>query len=592
MQMMDISKHRKKTAKIVEKLGNRAVDLQGTSKKHFSRYLTRRTGRIGGIKRFAFGWLLLVVLLTVGTLGSLRQVRVASQAPKAVAGGVYTEGLIGTVNNLNPMFSSGMVDDSVGRMVFNGLMRYDEEGNLVPDLATQLQVDESKKIYTLTLKDDVLWHDDQPFDAEDVTFTFATIQNPATRSTAFASWQGIKVSAVDARTVRFELPAPFAPFPGALTASILPSHLLKDIPAEKIRTAAFNNGPVGTGPFVFKALRKDQAKQQQVEFARNPRYFRGEPQLDRFIMRLYEDDEALASALEAREITAAVDLKPDTAATLASDKSIRLVDIPLNSGVFAFMKNTSPLLADANVRSAMALGIDREKAVLELFDARYTPLKSPLLPSQIGYDPQYNQVTNLTEAQRLLDAAGWVKQANGMRAKDGAPLQLNLITVNSAQYSALAGELQRQWAAIGVDVKSQLLTLEQLQQNGLAAHSYDILLYGISIGYDPDVYAYWHSSQARSSGLNFSEWKSTRADVSLEVARTRLEKILREARYKTFLDEWKKSSPAVALYQPRVTYVHHQNAQGIIPVAANNASARLTNVEDWTVGIAPTQQTP
>src|SRR5690606_19545154 len=147
---------------------------------------------------------------------------------------------------------------------------------------------------------------------------------------------------------------------------------------------------------------------------------------------------------------------------------------------------------------------------------------------------------------------------------------------NSAHYSALAGMLQKQWAAVGVNVKSQLLTLEQLQQNGLTAHAYDILLYGISMGYDPDVYAYWHSSQARSGGLNFSEWKSSRADSSLEVARTRLEPVLREARYKTFLDEWKKSTPAVALYQPRVSYAYHQNVQGFRLTPSNNASSRLT----------------
>jgi len=592
MHMMDISKHRKRTAKIVEKLGSRAIDLQGSSTKHVKRYLTRRAGRFDGVKRFVFGWLLLVLFLTLGTVSSLQQARLASRAPMPVAGGVYTEGMVGGVNNLNPLFSSGMVDDSASRMVFNGLMRYNEEGNLVPDLATELKVDESKKIYTVNLRDDVVWHDEQPFTAEDVTFTFSTIQNTATRSTSYASWQGIKVSTLDKYSVRFELPAPFAPFPDALTTAILPGHLLKELPPEQIRTSPFNTSPVGTGPFVFKTLRSEPGKQQQIEFTSNPRYFRGEPKIERFIMRLYEDDEALARAMGSREITAAVDLKLDTAEEISTDKSIRQVDIPLNSGVFAFMKTTSPILADVNIRNALSQSINRETAVLGLFNARYTPLKSPLLPSQIGYDSRYNQLTNVAGAEGLLDAAGWVKQANGMRAKDGAPLKLNLITVNSAQYSALAGELQKQWAAVGVDVQPQLLSLEQLQQNGLAAHSYDILLYGISVGYDPDVYAYWHSSQARSSGLNFSEWKSTRADTSLEVARTRLEKILREARYKTFLDEWNKSSPAVALYQPRVTYVYHQNAHGIKPVAANNASARLTNVEDWTVGIAPTQQTP
>ena len=589
--MTKFKNHKEKTTILVKKLGSKAVKLQASSSKHIGKYVTRRASRIGDVRRFVASWLLLVLLLIIGTFAGLMQVRSGSAQSTPVAGGIYTEGMVGEVNNLNPLFSNGMVDDSIGRLLFNGLYRHDEDGKLVPDMAVDYKIDESKKIYTVKLRDDVRWHDSQPLTAEDVVYTIGIIQNPETRSTSFASWQGVKVSQVDKLTVKFELPAPFAPFPGALTVPILPSHLLKEIPANKIRTTSFNTNPVGTGPFIFKALRSESLKQRKVEFTANKSYFRGSPKLDGFVIHLYPEDESLAGALKAREITAAVDLKSETAASFRSDKSIRFTDIPLNSGVFAFYKNTSPILTDEKVRRALTLSVNRE-TVLSLFDSRYAPLKTPLLPSQLGYDARFNQITNLQEASRLLDEAGWVKQPNGIRAKDGTSLELNMITVNSAQYSAMAGSLQKQWAAIGVKVNSQLLILEQLQQNGLSAHSYDILLYGISIGYDPDVYAYWHSSQARSGGLNFSEWKSSRADSSLEVARTRLEDVLRKARYETFLDEWQKSSPAVALYIPRVIYAYHQNAQGIMPVPSNNASDRLTNVEDWTVITHQVNRTP
>jgi peptide/nickel transport system substrate-binding protein len=214
------------------------------------------------------------------------------------------------------------------------------------------------------------------------------------------------------------------------------------------------------------------------------------------------------------------------------------------------------------------------------------------LASQLGFDASFSQKSDTGEAERLLDKAGWLKQPDGFRSKDGVKLELGLTTVNSSQYTALAGELQKQWSKIGVRINPQLLTPEQLQQTALSAHGYDILLYGISIGHDPDVYAYWHSSQARTGGLNFSEWKSSRADSSLEVARTRLDDVLRIARYKTFQDEWLKGAPAVALYQPRVNYAYHQNASGFVPTPANNASDRLTNVEQWTVNTKQVDQTP
>ena len=589
--MPDVSNQREKTGQLVKKVGDKAFDLQASSSQHINKYVTKRTKSAWDVRRFVISWLGLVLLLCMVTIGSLVQIISAARTSSPSDGGTYTEGMVGTLANLNPLFASGTLDDSAARLIFNGLLKYDTNGALTTDLASKWEVGEDRKTYTVQLKKGVEWHDGQEFTAQDVVYTVNAIQNPATRSPLFSSWQGIKVTAENQHEVKFELPAPFAPFPSALTLAILPEHLLIDSPFDKLRSAKFNSQPVGTGPFVFSVLRSEQGKQQILETTRNDKYFLGTPKLDRFSIHTYPNNETMANALKEREITAAVDLKPESVDGFSKDTSIRLSDVPLNSGVFGFFKTSNPLLSDSNMRVALASAIDREP-ILQLFNTRYATLKTPLLNSQLGFDAAYEQKTNTAEAERLLDAAGWAKQPNGMRAKDGAPLELGLTTVNNAQYTALAAELQKQWAKIGVSVKPQLLTPEQLQQTALTAHSYDILLYGISLGHDPDVYAYWHASQARTSGLNFSEWKSARADAALEVARTRLESVLREARYKTFQDEWLKNAPAVALYQPRVNYAYHQNANGFVPFNSNNASDRLTNVEQWTVSTRPVDRTP
>lgn len=589
--MSKLSKHTAKTTQLAKKVGEHASELQAASSKQVNKYVLRRRSKFAGAKRFVAGWMLLALLICLGTFGSLFYVQKAASTAKPIAGGTYTEGMIGEITNLNPLFASGGLEDSTSRLIFNGLLKYNTNGDLVPDLAKEWKANDDRKSYTVILRDDVLWHDGRPLTAEDVVYTIGAIQDPAARSTQFASWQGVVVKAVTKQEVRFELPAPFAPFPGALTVSILPKHILGDTQPALLRSSPFNTQPIGTGPFAFSALRNDKPKEQQVELARNAKYFKSVPKLERFVIHTYADDESLAKALQEREITAAVDLKIETAERFNSDKSIRSADIPLNSGVYAFFKNSTPPLSEAGIRTALAQAINRQ-AILELFKARYSPLKGPLLPYQLGYDSASNQQTDVAQAEKALDSAGWVKQADGIRAKDGVRLELGLTTVNSAQYSALASELQKQWQAAGVSIKPQLLTAEQLQQTALSAHSYDILLYGISIGQDPDVYAYWHSSQARTGGLNFSEWKSGRADASLEVARTRLEPVLREARYKTFQDEWLKSAPAVALYQPRMTYSYHQNATGFKAFPSNNASDRLTNVEEWTVSTKDVRNTP
>lgn len=589
--MPKIAKQKDRTARLAKKIGDKAVDLQTSSSEHLTKYVKKRTGNIKGNKRFVFGWLFLVVLLAGLSVATLLYINRAATTVAPRNGGTYTEGVVGEIRNLNPLFSSSTIDESVSRLLFNGLLRYNSEGVLVPDLAEKYEVQEDKQTYVVTLKQGIAWHDGRELTSDDVVFTIKTIQNAAARSTLYASWQGIKVSAIDAQQVKFELQAPFAPFPNSLTVPIVPQHLLGQLKVENLRTAEFNTAPIGTGPFLFSALRSENGKQQQVETKKNAKYFRGAPRIDRFNIHTYPDEATLTDALKERNITAAVDLGASTVSSLQLDKSIQTKGIPLNSGVYGFFNNESPQLKEASVRTALAKAINRQ-SILDLFNAKYTPLGTPLLPTQLGYTDEYAQKTDIAAAKKALDEAGWIVQSDGIRTKDGQKMELQMVTANSAQYSALAGDLQKQWKAVGVSIQSQLLSPEQLQQNALSTHSYDILLYGISMGYDPDIYAYWHSSQARKDGLNFSQWKSGRADSSLVTARTRLEPVLRIARYKTFQDEWATSTPAVGLYQPRVNYSYHQNAQGFIPSPSNDASNRLTNVETWTVNTSRVQKTP
>lgn len=582
-------KLKKKTGDITKNIGDKAINLQGSWSKHVSRYLTRRSDRIVGIRRFTLGWLALAIgvslATSVGAWGLYRK----TYTKTATDGGTYIEGISGVINNLNPLFASGSVDSTASVLLFNGLLRYDTSGELENDLAKEWGVKKDNRTYDVVLKNDVTWHDGQPFTAQDVVFTIKTIQNPEARSTLYANWQGVDVKAIDKQTVRFELAAPTAPFPHSLTVPILPRHLLKDTPVTLLRTSAFNNAPVGTGPFVMKMLRPTN-NGQNLEMVSNQRYFRPQPQVDRFTLAAYTEEEELVKALKNREITAAVDLDNIAVEGLSDDRKIRTENIPTRSGVFAFMKTTTAPLDDADVRRALVLAIDRT-AVLDIFGARYQPLKTPLLPGQLGFNAKYSQATNKKQAGQILDRAGW-KIKDGVRKKGKQTLDLQLVTADSNQYSSMASELQKQLEPLGVKLNVQLLGQEQLEQNALLAHSYDIFLYGVDIGADPDVYAYWHSSQAKAGGLNFSEWNSARADISLEVARTRLNPVLRTARYQTFLDEWKKSAPAIALYQPRINYSYNQNADGFKVFPVNNVAEHLTNVEEWTVNTRPVRMTP
>ncbi len=574
--------------KLAKTISEKAADAQSASSRHFKKYFTKRTQRMDGVKRFTIGWLALAIGLCLTSSYSAWNLFGKSRTSTPESGGTYIEGMVGEINNLNPLFSNGNLDNASSKLIFNGLLRQDTSGRLTNDLASGWSVGKDSKTYTVTLREGVKWQDGEQFSAKDVVFTINTIKNQATRSSLYSSWQGISVKSVGKNNVEFKLPAPSAAFLQALTTPILPSHILEDIPVENLRTTAFNNSPIGTGPFEFRILRTTKSG-QQLELAANPEYYRGTPRLDKFILAAYSNEADLSSDLKSREITAAVDLGSSEADKLDSN-NIRTVQYPIRNGVYAFFKTTSTPLNDITVRRSLALAISRQ-SILDIFNTRYQPLNSPILTEQIGFDAKNNQTTNIKKASELLDKAGW-KLKDGIRYKKGKQLEINLTTLNSDEYKVMAEEVQRQWAEIGVKIKPQVLNQEQLEQTALSAHDYGILLYGISIGADPDMFAYWHSSQAVPGGLNFSEWKSNAADLNLETGRSRLEPELRAARYNAFSKVWLDEAPAVALYQPRINYTYNQNAQGFKIFPLNNSSDRLTNVEEWTVNNRSVYNTP
>jgi peptide/nickel transport system substrate-binding protein len=575
--------------KIAQTIAEKAVSAQTSTTKHFRKYFSRRAARVGGVRRFVIGWLALVIGLCVTSSYGAFSLYSKSRVNAPADGGIFNEGLVGRVNNLNPIFSSGNVDGEASQLMFNGLVKYGDSGEIEPDLAKSWQISNNGLTYTFTLRDDVKWQDGVKFSAKDVEFTYKTIQNKDVRSPLFSSWQDKQIKAQGKNKVKFTLPNASAPFLNALTIPIIPSHILDSVSPKAMRTATFNNSPVGTGPFQFRYLRKTN-KGQQLELSAYKEYFKAKPRLEKFIISAYNNEEDLLKDLDHREITAAVDLSSDSASRLENNNNIRTIQYPVLNGVFAFFKTSKPPLNDINVRRSLVAGFDRQ-AILDIFNARYLPLKTPFLSTQPGYSSASAQQTNIKKAAKLLDNAGW-KLKNGVRTKGSKKLEIKLVSRDTAEYVSVSSELQKQWSALGITVKPELLSQEEFYQIAINGHDYDVLLAGIEIGSDPDIFAYWHSSQARAGLRNFSEWNSPTADINLETARSRLQLSLRKARNEAFSKEWSAQAPALALYQPYMNYSYHQSADGFKIFPLNTASDRLANVQEWTADTRSVYLTP
>ena len=258
-----------------KQLLRRAKKMEGATQRHAHRFVIRRLDNIKSVSREITTWLLLVGAIIVGIGVQLYWGQTGYMTDAAARGGTYVEGVVGSIETLNPLFASTNSEASLSRLMFSSLYNYDETGSLHQDLATGMKIDETNKIYTVTIRDNVKWHDNTPLTARDIAFTLELVKNPAARSPLRVNWLDVSVKAVDNKTVQFILPATYAAFPYALTFPVLPEHLLKDIAPGAVRESAYSQSPVGSGPFRFRLLQQPDVVSQHkvVHLVANSKYY-------------------------------------------------------------------------------------------------------------------------------------------------------------------------------------------------------------------------------------------------------------------------------------------------------------------------------
>lgn len=541
------------------KRGRKQVEgISEQAEEHFDRHFFKRLIRLFEVRRFVIGWILLLVILSGGVTLQLRALTNYYQQLEPAPGGTFTEGIIGSFTNASPIYATGLVDTSVSRLIFAGLLKYDDQNHLIGDLAESWKVDKDGKVYTVKLRPDLKWQDNQPVTANDVAFTFQTIQNPDAQSPLFHAWRGITVKAVDSRTVTFSLPNTLAPFVYSLTTGIVPQHVLKNIQPAQLRSSAFNTShPIGAGPFKLQTVETinedNDNNSQHIGLSAFSGYHSGTPKLQQFVLKTYSKIDQLVDAFEKQDINALAGLNsvPEVIKVMQQKdpNTIREYTSSLTAETAVFLRTDSDMLKDVRVRQALTQAVNTTEIIKGL---PYPVILAdePFLHNQVGYNPTLKQLpTNIEQANKLLDEAGWKRaDPKAVRTNGTAKLSLKFYAQNNADYSYITQQIQNAWKLIGVEAQVILPTDAELQST-VNNRAYDALLYGISVGSDPDVFAYWHSTQVErtTSRLNLSNYKSTVVDKSLEAGRSRLDANLRTAKYLPFLQTWRNDAPAIML---------------------------------------------
>jgi peptide/nickel transport system substrate-binding protein len=579
-------------------ISKRMKRAEGVTTRHAHRFIVRRIDSVRNVQRHIIGWLFLVGCLIAASGIQLAWFQQSYQTTAAETGGTYSEGVLGPINTLNPLYASSDAELSTARLLFSSLYAYDSTGHLHTDLAKSMEVDATGKIYTIALRGHTKWDDGKPLTAKDVAFTINLIKNSEARATPSlqATWQDVSVKALDDTTVQFTLPAVYAAFPYALTFSVLPEHILGPIAPGAIRENTFSRAPVGSGPFMFNLLQSvdTNTDKKVVQLSVSPTYYGGEARLHRFEIHTYTSQEVIVKALKAGEVNAA-EVLPSLSKNIDRG-SYSVTTQPLDSGVYALFNINKPILKDVQVRRALQL-VTNTVALRKQLNVGVPALDLPFVNGQVtGSDVPHAPSPDTKKAAELLDAAGW-KLVGHTRQNGEQKLALTITTTKDNQYEKVANALASQWKAIGVDVKINVIDTTNpsvnFVENTLQPRNYDVLLYELLIGADPDVYAYWHSSQIGMNGYNFSNYVDQSADTALASARSRLEPQLRNEKYKAFARQWLSDVPAIGLYQSVATYAVNIHAQSVDPtMKLVSPTDRYANILEWSVQQKSVYKTP
>ncbi|MBQ6130557.1 hypothetical protein IJI72_02640 [Candidatus Saccharibacteria bacterium] len=568
---------KKRGQKLIRRFSRLSEQAFSSGEEHVKENFLSRLSHVGDVRLFVLEWALIVATLFLFALTQSFWFNDSYSVSGYVNGGTFTEATLGKVGSLNPLFASTNSEKTLSKLLFSSLTASDSSGHVGNVLARSVSSPDGR-VWTVTLRDNLKWSDGEPLTLDDVLFTASLIQDSAVSSNYSSNLSRVKVSR-DGEKLVFELPAVYAEFASALDFPILPEHVLKDVAPSALLESSFSTSPVSSGAFMFNASQAvGSAGESIVYLSANPYFYRGVPKISSFVVHAYLSSDEILSALNSGSVSATSELLA-TDAKKITNKNIYEKQTAINSGIFLFMNNKSPVFRNRDVRKAVQSGLNLEEIRSLIGDE--LPLDYPILKNQISLSswptlPEYNPDTAKSTVSSLENKI------------------VSLATINTGYFPALAEDISAQLEELGFTVTKQLYDPGQdFIVNVVAERNYDILLYEIELGANPDLLVYYHSSQANRSGLNLSNYNSSVADNYILTARETADENLKNQNYEAFLKRWVDDAPAIGLYRANLSYffdrslkVFSEDSSLIVP------TDRFADVKYWAVEKARKNRTP
>lgn len=521
------------------------------------------------MKKHGASVLLIIVMICCAACGTDS----TDYSPQTDTGPAYGDsiiiGSIGDASNLIPMLASDSSSFDVAAYLYNGLVEYDKDFNIIGSLAESWEISEDNLTITFHLRDDVVWHDGKPFTSEDVMFTYELIIDENT-PTAYAQKYLLvtEARAPDPYTFIVTYDEPLAPALiswGAL--QILPKHLLEGV---NITESELSRNPVGTGPYTFGEWKTGES----IILNSFHDYFEGRPYIDRVVYRIIPDTATMFLELKAGGVDwmglSPIQYKHQTD-DAAFNKNFNKYEYLSDGYSYLGFNMEDEKFSDIRVRKAISYAIDKQEIIDVVLLGLGEIATGPYKPGTWVYNPDVERYDYDPEkARELLAEAGWTDTDNdGILDKDGVPFTFTIITNQGNDLRAKSAEIiQGRLSDVGIEVKIRIIEWAAFLSEFVDPRNFEAVILGWNILQDPDLYNVWHSSRTGPGELNHINYRNSEVDRLLEEGRKIYDQDERKVYYDRIQEILADEAPYVFLYVPYALPAVHARFHGIEPAPA------------------------
>jgi peptide/nickel transport system substrate-binding protein len=484
---------------------------------------------------------------------------------------------------LNPFFSHNAAADEIETLLFAYVFRYDAHGNLMPEVAREIPtyanggISRDGKTIRLHIRPGLCWSDGAPLDARDLRFTWRAAVDSRNNTKLRIGWNDVAAMDVPDRTtlvvrlkrVNSAIVSEIWGGGGGSSYPPLPEHLLGRLP--DLNRAPFNTAPISSGPWLLAAWNHGSS----LEFAPNPRYWRGPPKLRALTWKIVPNPDTLFEELETHDIDLYDNVPEIQVPRLRALAGITTAKRLVANWRHLELNTRRPQLADVRVRRAIAQAVDWNQINATVYHGINVRAVSDIVPDSWAAPdiPQWPFAP--AAAKRLLDAAGWRSDPSGVRHRAGLPLALTISATNKPGNEQAEVQMQQQLRAVGIDlaIKNYPASVLFAQNGPLYGGRYDLSWSIDTNGPEVDNAGNWSGHYLPPNGANTSFLSDPIITQTSEDALKTFDRARRKTLYAREERRIHEMVPAIFLYW-EISYVaYNSDLRHYIPAEYDMAGA-------------------